>query len=140
MNHALSNHAYTTYTASLRADADHEKACAAMVRACNGKRTEELIAACAMIVVCDMPQTTYRITCTNGQFNARFEVGKGNTRDETATSRFRAKFGKHLPKIKAASHANAVDPVTSMARRIKSSGVTKAQAYAAVELAFAKKA
>lgn len=129
--------------AALEADKDHEEALAALVKEHGGKRTEALMADLLQGIRFLFPQTGAEITCRKvagvEQYNVSF--ANGNTSGESCWVK---KIKPHLPNMRAPTGgkkkaASPIEKAEKALAALRADGLTKAQAFAAVELAFSKR-
>lgn len=139
MNIAKHNHYLDCLKAALRAKEDATKALVALVALHKGKRTLELMESLLGCMQAIYPKTDAELSVRKGEWNVSFPShGSGY-------QTWREFILPHLPKLREAANkgkkkqASPVEVLTGQIRQLRKDGMTKSQAFAAVELAFAKR-
>lgn len=139
MNVKKFNHYLDMLAAALAAKRAHEEALKGLIASCGGKRSLPLMEGLLACIKTLYPTTDAILSVRKGAWNVSFP-NKG-----AGYQTWKDMILPHLPKMRAATGGKkkAVSPIQAAARRIalfRKEGMTKAQMYAAVELAFSKKA
>ena len=138
MNAKKYNHYLDTLIAALAAKRAHEEALRKLVASCGGKRTLELMECLLACMQALYPTTDAVLSVRKGAWNVSFP-NKG-----AGYQTWKDMILPHLPKLRAATGGkkkslSAVELAANRIAALRDEGLTKAQAFAAVELAFSKR-
>lgn len=138
MNVKKYNHYINTLIAALAAKRAHEEALKGLVASCGNKRTLELMECLLACMQALYPNTDAVLSVRKGAWNVSFP-NKG-----AGYQTWKDMILPHLPKLRAATggkkaSASPVEKASASLAALRKEGLTKQQAYAAVELAFSKR-
>lgn len=138
MNTKQFNHYLDLLKEALRAKEDAAKALKGLVASCGGKRTLELMEGLLACMQALYPNTDAVLSVRKGAWNVSFP-NKG-----AGYQTWKDMILPHLPKLRPATGGkktalSAVELAANRIAALRAEGLTKAQAFAAVELAFSKR-
>lgn len=138
MNTKQFNHYLDLLKKALRAKEDAAKALKGLIASCGGKRTLPLMEGLLGCMQVLYPNTDAVLSVRSGQWNVSFP------RKGSGYQTWCDEILPHLPKLRPATGgkkqaASPIEKAEKALAALRAEGLTKAQAFAAVELAFSKR-
>lgn len=139
MNTKQFNHYLDLLQKALRAKEDAAKALKGLIASCGGKRTLPLMEGLLACMQALYPNTDAILSVRSGEWNVSFP------RKGSGYQTWNEEIRPHLPLLRPATGgkkkaASPIEKAEKALAALRPEGLTKQQAYAAVELAFSKKA